>query len=380
MRILLSRSSAQQVIGGAELSARDITRCLVEGGHSCKLITNIKRPEMKKGLKKQHVVYSVWPRGNNSLPARVLYLPLLLALFLHYTFIVLRFRPHIICPQSREDQTVMTLIGKLLRIPVVWRDPGDLVAQLTHDAQSFLQRSNRALLLWSIRNASAIFTLNSSDRERILHLVPSLNAKTISVIASDILFKDYTPAQVSSKSTPTIIIGTISQLQHHKGVDILIDAFKGMSVKRGQSLQLQIVGDGPERSLLEKRARGSRTIQFVGHKKDVSSWLSGFTIYVQPSRFEGWGRTVKEAKFFGLPVIGSNIGGIARQIKHQKTGLLFKPESVEDLREQLELLADNSQLRQTLGSAGQKDALKQGDWHTTVTKQIMPLFESVLRR
>ena len=47
-------------------------------------------------------------------------------------------------------------------------------------------------------------------------------------------------------------------------------------------------------------------------------------IYVQPSRFEGYGITVAEAKCLGKPIVATNIPEFQEQLIHKKTGLLCK--------------------------------------------------------
>lgn len=333
---------------------------------------------MKKGIPKQYIRHSLWARYSESFAAKLFYVPLLAMMFAHYLYIVLRFRPDVISPQSREDQLTLTLIGRLLRIPVVWRDPGDLVPQISHQSRSLLQRCNKALLLRSISKANAIFTLNADDRQQLLKRVPALKPEHITVIGSNILFEDY---QVKAEQSGSVVIGAMSQLHPHKGVDVLIKAFLQLQKHKPHArLALYIVGDGPERTRLEKLAGSNEAIRFFGYQKDISRYMNQFTIFVQPSLYEGWGRSVKEAKLFGLAVVGSNVGGIVRQITHEKTGLLFQPGSVTELAVCLDRLVDDPKLRTDIQKASLASAQKEGDWHRTVAEQIIPLFESVLQQ
>lgn len=379
MKILLSRSASQQFIGGAELSARDITRCLTKQGHDCVLITNIRREDMKKGLNAGTLRYSLWPRRNSSVLDKLLYFPRLLALFVHYFFITIFFKPDVICPQSREDQVVLTFIGKILGIPVVWRDPGDLALQLSHTPVSILQKLNRRLLMKSIKNSTAIFTLNEDDKAVLEKTIPTLGDSHISVIASDILFEDYRITKPDTKNQSSdIVIGTISQLHPHKGVEFLIRAFKELS-KKHPGIELQVVSNGPEKETLQELA-GSSRVTFLGHLSNISDWLSRIDIYAQPSLREGWGRTVKEARYFGKPIVASKVGGIVKQISDGKTGLLVEPGTVDELKAALERLLRDPALQKRLAAAARKDALHEGDWNKTVSDKIVPLFKSVLQQ
>ncbi len=377
MRILLSRSSTNQVVGGAELSARDIARCLIKQGHDVLLITNIKRSEMKKGLRPQNIRYSLWPRSSDSRFSKVFYAPKLFLLFLHYLFVAIRFKPDIICPQSREDQIILTLISRLLNKPVVWRDPGDLFFHLSRKPTSIFKKLSKQQYISCLLKASAVFTLNAEDKETIQKTVPSLNPTHISVIKSNILFEDYDVETKLSNREPKII-GTISQLEKHKGIDVLIEAFKKLvDSTPNNKFELQIVSNGTAKKELEQLSEGY-PVKFLGFKENISGWLNDVDIYAQPSLVEGWGRTVKEARLFGKPIVASKVGGIQKQIQDGSTGLFCKPGDVDDLFLKLKQLVDDPRLRTKLQKGARESALKEGDWNTTVSESILPLFEKTI--
>src|SRR5690606_23904333 len=98
------------------------------------------------------------------------------------------------------------------------------------------------------------------------------------------------------------------------------------------------------------------------------------------AEFEGWGRNVKEAMYFSLPVVGSDVGGIADQIDDGKTGLLFEPKNVNQLEKQLDKLIKDSKLRTKLGKAAHNKAVADGDYVDLVKNQILPIFKSALKR
>jgi len=106
--------------------------------------------------------------------------------------------------------------------------------------------------------------------------------------------------------------------------------------------------------------------------------MTRIDISVQPSEFEGWGRNIKEAMYFGKPVVGSNIGGIALQINDGFNGLLFDAKNVSGLVMQLEKLINNPPLRKKLGNAAKQKALKDGDYKSLAKNKILPLFYDTL--
>ena len=62
-----------------------------------------------------------------------------------------------------------------------------------------------------------------------------------------------------------------------------------------------------------------------------------------------------------LPLIGSNIGGIPHLITHEKTGLLIDPSNPEKLREAINQLVENPELRKNMGANARKKVEKQFD-------------------
>ena len=101
------------------------------------------------------------------------------------------------------------------------------------------------------------------------------------------------------------------RLAPEKGVDVLLD---GWAIARARGLvgTLCLVGDGPERPALERRARDHGilgAVRFAGPTADVARWLGAADAFVLPSRTEGLSVALLEAMATGLPVVASDVGG-----------------------------------------------------------------------
>jgi len=75
-----------------------------------------------------------------------------------------------------------------------------------------------------------------------------------------------------------------------------------------------------------------------------------------------------------LTFIASNVGGLKQIIVDQKTGFLVKPGDVGDLAEKIEILLDNSNLRNTMGLKAREIAQEKYNWSDIVKKYYLPLF------
>jgi glycosyltransferase involved in cell wall biosynthesis len=128
----------------------------------------------------------------------------------------------------------------------------------------------------------------------------------------------------------------IGRLVEVKGVS---EAILGVSERR--DLELVIMGDGPERGLLETIARRHRApVRFLGQITGQAKhdWLSAADAFVNPSvilpsgRTEGVPTALIEAMAHGLPIIATEVGGVGSLIEDEKTGLLVKPGDAMALR------------------------------------------------
>jgi glycosyltransferase involved in cell wall biosynthesis len=115
-------------------------------------------------------------------------------------------------------------------------------------------------------------------------------------------------APVQSPGTDLLFVG---RLLEHKGVDALIDAVAELS-RRGTSLSLTIVGEGPEDTELRKRATAHKLtsqIMFTGElatHAGVIGRMKSARLFVLPTRREGFGLAALEAMACGTPVITTN--------------------------------------------------------------------------
>jgi glycosyltransferase involved in cell wall biosynthesis len=83
----------------------------------------------------------------------------------------------------------------------------------------------------------------------------------------------------------------------------------------------------------------------------VPDALARWEIFVLPSRREAFPLSTLEAMAAGLPVIATDVGGLAEQIAHLRTGVLVPPERPEEIAEWIVRLHDDPELRTLLGEA-----------------------------
>lgn len=147
----------------------------------------------------------------------------------------------------------------------------------------------------------------------------------------------------------TVRIGYIGQVRHHKGVDLLLQAWRLLTGDRPR--ELRIYGSAAGDRAYERRIRTAvaqaRDASWHDEFRGAEVWdiLAELDVLVVPSRWaENSPNAIVEAQAVGLPVIGARIGGITDMIDDRQTGLLFIPDDADDLAAKLQAVLDEPQL------------------------------------
>lgn len=167
---------------------------------------------------------------------------------------------------------------------------------------------------------------------------------------------------------------TVCTLIRRKAVDYLIKAFARLPIAKANT-HLVIVGDGPERPLLEALVKdlGLREqVEFVGVQphKQVMEYMSICDAFVLPSWDEAFGVVYIEAMAHGKPVVGCRGEGIEDFVEHGKTGMLVKPRDVDSLVEALDFLLSHPKEAKAMGERARKVVLENYTWEKNAEKTI----------
>jgi glycosyltransferase involved in cell wall biosynthesis len=134
-------------------------------------------------------------------------------------------------------------------------------------------------------------------------------------------------------------------------------------LERG-SFRASLVGDGPDRSMIEAELEQlglGDSVRLLGDRSDVPPLLAEADVFVCSSRSEGMPVSIIEAMAVGLPVVASAVGGVPEMVDDERTGLLVAPGAAAALAEALARLIGDRALREQMGRAGREDALQRYD-------------------
>jgi glycosyltransferase involved in cell wall biosynthesis len=174
------------------------------------------------------------------------------------------------------------------------------------------------------------------------------------------------------------IVGRIFPIKNHR---LFLQA--GAEVLRADArARLAIVGDGVLRNTMEQLASelGIRDrVFFVGWRTDLPVIYRDLDALVISSDNEGAPVAALEAMACGCPVVATHVGGVPDIVSPGQTGLLVPPRNAAALASAMRTLAEDSEIRRSLGRSAQARVRERFDTRARVA-QMEQLYEELLSR
>jgi glycosyltransferase involved in cell wall biosynthesis len=215
----------------------------------------------------------------------------------------------------------------------------------------------RGFVRWALRLSDTVVAISSYTAREIERFarVP------VRVIPYTLGFAP-PPGPRSSRPPGTLRILFVGRLVERKGVAHLVEAVRLLPADL--DARLTIVGEGPERAALTAqiaRLGLEDRVELRGRvgEEALRAAYAASDVLVLPSILdargdtEGLGVVLLEAMSYGVPVVGSGLGGITDIITDGETGLLVPPADPRRLAEALQRLARDPTLAARLGAAGE---------------------------
>jgi glycosyltransferase involved in cell wall biosynthesis len=162
------------------------------------------------------------------------------------------------------------------------------------------------------------------------------------------------PAEVGSPAEPPEVL-YVGRLSPEKNVDTLVEAVG--------DLNLIVAGDGP------LRGQVPNALGAVPHA-EVERLLERASVVVAPCEREGFGLAAAEAMAFGRPVVAAAGGALLELVTDGETGLLVPPRDAAALRDAVERLLADPELRERLGRAARARARERFGWDAVLERTL----------
>lgn len=181
---------------------------------------------------------------------------------------------------------------------------------------------------------------------------------------------------IPNKQKIVISVGRIDAW-HYKGFDLLVTAWNRVSVAH-PDWKLKIVGKGDDETLamLKSLSKDLNTIEFVPYTSNPTALYEEASIYVLPSRYEGWGLVMVEAMSQGCATIACDYKGRqAEVITDGENGLLCEVGNADAIAEKIELLIEDDELRKHIQEAAPSSVERFSE--DKVAKRLLEIIESL---
>ena len=177
---------------------------------------------------------------------------------------------------------------------------------------------------------------------------------------------------------PTVLF--LGRLDPRNGLPILIDAYRALR-RRGRTLQLVVVGDGPLASYYRQLAQGEPGIVFTGSvaSAERAGYYANADVYAAPTLGgASFGITLLEAMACGTAIVASRIPGFRCVVEHEREALLVPRNAPHALADAIDRVLGDDALRRRLGDTGRERAHAYG-WRR-VADQVLGVYARLTGR
>lgn len=339
MRILFSITRAD-TIGGAQVHIRDLAQSLLVRGHKVLVVTGASGPlnTSLNSLRIQSVACNSLQKSIN---------PMKDAQALSFLLETIRqFKPDLVTTHSSKAGILGRLACKATNIPCVFTAHGWSFTQgVPQPSRTIYQILER--LIEPLTNK----IICVSEYDRAIGINAGMNPNRIFTIYNGMAdISDRDRANPSLGNPVSLVM--VARFDRQKDHETLIEAFQYIP-----NAFLELVGDGPKleeiKALVEQKSLADR-VKFWGYRDNIAEIIAQSQIFTLVSHWEGFPYTIIEAMRAGLPVVASDVGGVAEAVIDGTTGYCVPRGDSELLRERLSKLVADANLRSEMGTKGRQ--------------------------
>ena len=190
---------------------------------------------------------------------------------------------------------------------------------------------------------------------------------------------DALPPRLLGRGDERFRVLCVGRLVPEKAQRGLVEAFSEL-VERGEDGELVLIGNGPDRALIEleieKRGLTDRC-HMLGSRSEseVLREIAQADVLASSSLMEGLPVVLMEAMALGVPAVAPRLSGIPELVEDEVTGLLYTPACWTELAECLVQLSRDHELRERIGTAGRARIRAEFD----IERAVEPLWEEFAR-
>jgi glycosyltransferase involved in cell wall biosynthesis len=180
-----------------------------------------------------------------------------------------------------------------------------------------------------------------------------------------------------SRAPARPIVLTVARLDQQKGHAVLFEAIRQLP-----DAMFVLAGDGPEKAVLEAKARAlgiDDRVVLLGHRSDIRDLLAACDLFVLPSHYEGLPLAVLEAMAAGRAVVATAVGGVPEAVLNGVTGVLVRPRDPSALAKAIHMLLADPLLAHRMGAAARSRVEREFS-SAAMVQRVTRIYEEVLER
>ncbi|WP_411956262.1 glycosyltransferase family 4 protein [Arvimicrobium flavum] len=222
---------------------------------------------------------------------------------------------------------------------------------------SAAQRHHRPFTKWLIRRMDAVIATSARSGSflEVPHTVVMHGVDLVKFHPATARDDTFAAAGLPGK----FAIGCFGRIRHQKGTDLFVDAMLALLPRYPDwtaviTGRVTVENQAFQRELQQRIDAAGLTdrIRFLGEVPDVAVWYRRVTLYVAPSRNEGFGLTPLEAMASGTAVVASDAGAFAELVQPGHTGAVAPAGDGAALTNAIEAYVANPDLAQAHGRNG----------------------------
>jgi glycosyltransferase involved in cell wall biosynthesis len=232
----------------------------------------------------------------------------------------------------------------------------------------------------TLRRASKVVVMNETCKRLVL--ARGVQDSKIAVIPPGIDSHKfpYTPYEQKDNKVTEILV--VCVLLRRKRVDKIVRAMSQV-VRKNQKVRLTIVGDGPQREILEELVKQqglTRYVNFTGYipNSEVPQYFRTGHIFINMSESEGFSIVFLEAMASGLAIISSKVGGYSDAIVNGSNGFLLDTPDEDHLADKILELADEPARIGAVGLRARKTIESEYDWERAIIPKYLGIYKALV--
>jgi glycosyltransferase involved in cell wall biosynthesis len=273
-------------------------------------------------------------------------------------------QPDLIAAHSSKAGILARLAARRLGVPVVFTVHGWAFTPGVPPLEAALYRRVERVVG---PLASRIITVSEYDRRLGLEARIASADRLVTVHNG---MPDVAPALRADPQRSPVRLVMVARYGAQKDHPTLLRALASL---REHAWELDLIGDGPlmgETEALSRALGLNGRVHFLGQRNDVDQRLAAAQVALLVTNWEGFPLSILESMRAGLPVVATDVGGVAESVRDGVSGYLVPRADVTQLRDRIARLLTDPGLRASLGASGRERFVRDFTLEASVSRTL----------